>query len=189
MAHTYKKLPIAIPSLFDTIVSEVSDNLEAEIGTTVKFKHGTWEHIVARLVSESKATSTKNDKYPLIVLIHNFEEPTGGADLTTNVRLNFAICTLSSKGKTSEQRYAQSYLAKLYPIYAEFMQVVADSPYFDGYKAKWYKHTKIDDLHMGETTDTGRNAYKLPDILDGLFIQDLELTIDEQKCTTIINNV
>jgi len=179
MPKTYNKLPISVPSVFTTIVDTVSDNISEQIGASVKFKHGTWDHVISRLIAESKATSSKNERYPLIILIHNFEEVISDDYLGIDVSLDFCICTQSQTGLLSDERYSQSYLPILYPIYAEFMQVVADSQYFDGYKSKWYPHTKIDDLHMG---DDGKRAYKLPDILDGIFIQGLKLKIDEQKC-------
>jgi hypothetical protein len=46
-----------------------------------------------------------------------------------------------------------------------------------GYKTRYFEHTKVDDLHLPEN-----NANKLPECLDGLWIQDLKLTFREPTC-------
>lgn len=181
--RTYTHLPIAIPSLFDEIVSVLADNLYTELGNkNVRFKHGTWLELMKELVIEQNGNlTTKLSMYPLICLIHDFEEKyTDKGNI--EVSLDFVILTPSLATKTPAQRYADNYIPKLYPIYAEFMQLIKDSSYFIGQFGGYNTHSKIDALHMGQTDNNGNIAYKLPEILDGIIIKGLDLTIDKAQC-------
>jgi hypothetical protein len=98
-------------------------------------------------------------------------------------RLTFLICTESEQSLYSEDRYTQNYLPILYPIYAEFMAVVESSNYFRKYHGRGVPHVKVDDLHMGEESGGGKIAYILPDVVDGIWIKDLELSVLPNMCT------
>lgn len=181
--QTYTHLPIAIPKLFKNIVSEVATNLNRN----VTFKHGTWLHLM-KLCADDKSSvaSVKNNLYPLVMLIHEFEEKRANGILTTS--LDFVIVTPTDPTLSFEDRYTPNVLPILYPIYAEFMAVVKNSNYFIGNIEREFNHTKIDALNIGTNDANGNVAYKLPDYLDGLIIKSLELTINEQQCTTDLNN-
>lgn len=185
--HTYNYLPIAIPNLFSNIVSTLAINLYEQLGNkTVRFKHGTWTELMKELVIEQNGNlTTKLSMYPLICLIHDFEEKYNKGNV--NVSLDFVILTPTTSTKTTSQRYSDNYIPILYPIYAEFMQLISESVYFIGQNQLGYNHSKIDALHMGQTDNNGNISYRLPDILDGIIVKGLDLTIDKKKCTQYNN--
>jgi len=175
--HTYTQFPIAIPKLIENIVAQVSLNL----GFNITYKHGSWIHLMNQINDDKKTPSKKNIVYPLIMLIHEFEERR--RDGVLNADLDIVIVTPSNPTDYYSVRYTKNYLPTLYPIYAEFMQIVANSAYFLGNSERGFNHTKIDALNMGVNETNGNVAYKLPDYLDGLVIKKLELTINETNCT------
>jgi hypothetical protein len=183
MAHTYEQLPVSIPSLFEKIVSDVSANLRTELGRDVQFLYGSYNHIRQRLASKDKSEGNKEVKYPLIALIYSFDERKVSGKDSLDVSLTFLICTESENSMYSEDRYTQNYLPILYPIYAEFMAVVESSNYFRKYHGRGVPHVKVDDLHMGEESGGGKIAYILPDVVDGIWIKDLELSVLPNMCT------
>lgn len=183
MAHSYTQLPVSIPLLFEDIVSKVRLALLGELGSgrEVQFLHGTYNHIRQRIEAKDKAEGNKQLKYPLIALIHSFEEQVVSDSKKVDVSLNFLICTETTNQKYSEDRYKDNYEPILYPIYAEFLEQCKRSGYFAQYGD--FEHTKVDDLHMGE--ETGNGAYTLPDVVDGLWIKDLKLKVIPNKCTLL----
>ena len=179
MAHTYTYLPQDVPSIIGDIVEQLSVNLEAELGHKVAYKHGTWKSIQGRIVDESTGTVIKDATFPLICLIQVFEEKFDADSAYSELTLTLLFCNISEPAWYSEDRYANNYLPVLYPMYAEFMQLINESPYFVGYNELYPEHTKIDDLHLPET-----DANKLPACLDGLWIRNMKLRLDN-KCLPV----
>jgi len=175
--HTYTQFPIAIPKLIENIVTEVKLNL----GYNITYKHGSWIHLMNQINDDKKTPSKKNVVYPLIMLIHEFDERRNNGVLTAD--LDIVIVNNSNPNEYYSVRYTENYLPILYPIYAEFMHVISNSPYFLGNSERGFNHTKIDALNMGVNETNGNVAYKLPDYLDGVVIKKLELTINETNCT------
>jgi len=179
-------MAIAIPLLFQNIVTKVAESLD----TNVYYRHGTWLELMRQLNETKSATAEiKNNVYPLIMLIHEFEETKRNGILTA--KLDFVIVTPSIPTDYFYERYTKNYLPTLYPIYETFINEVENSSYFLGDAEKGFNHTKIDALNMGVIDNSGNVAYKLPDYLDGLVIKGLELTINETICNlernTLIN--
>lgn len=172
MAHTYDILPKNIPQIISDIVEQVSINLATEIGSNVAFKHGTWAHIKKRIVEEATGQPIKDARFPLVCLVQVFEEKYKADSEYGDVSLTLLVCNTSDPAWYSEDRYTNNYIPTLYPIYAEFMAVLQESPYFQGYRQLYPEHTKADDLHLPEN-----NENKLPECLDGLWIRDLKLRI------------
>lgn len=179
MPHNYSQLPVSVPSLFKTIVSRVSAALLDELDNEVYFLHGSYNHIRQRILAKNQPEGFKEAKYPLVALLHSFEEQVAAKTDKFTVKLNLLICTESSNQKHAEDRYTDNYLPILYPIYAELIEQIKRSGFFSTYGTP--PHTKVDDLHMGEESGQG-GAYTLPDVVDGLWVKDLELTIIPNKC-------
>ena len=179
MAHTYDILPKNIPQIISDVISQVSNNLYDELGTDIQFLHGTWASIRSRIVEDASGTVKKNTRFPLVCLVQVFEEKFKSDSEFSEVSLTLLVCNNSDQTWYSEDRYTNNYIPILYPIYAEIMAVLNESPYFVGYKEKYYTHTKADDLHLPENNDN-----KLPECLDGLWIKDLKLILDD-KCLPV----
>lgn len=201
MASTYSRLPVSIPSLMRAIVTDVETNLVSETSLDiprVSFKCETWIKLMERLTKESQVLSTDVEKYPLVALIRNFDEKFKSDTDRVDVSLTLVIVTPSTPTKESEDREVDNYTPILYPIYAELMQVIKDSNYFEGYQIE-LAHTKTDNMHLGVDGSQGSTKYLLPDCVDGIIISDLKLTVVPSLCVgfnygptvslTYINNV
>lgn len=171
-------LPLNIPS----IVGQVVANTATAMGIPIQYKHGTWQHIRERIITENGGFSS-NQRFPLVCLVQVFEEKFKADSEYSEASLTLLICNNSQPTWYSEDRYTNNYLPTLYPIYAELMDQLNQTPEIVGYKTRYFEHTKVDDLHLPEN-----NANKLPECLDGLWIQDLKLTFDVPPCSVNLNN-
>jgi hypothetical protein len=201
MAATYTSLPVSIPSIMKAIVSEVETNLidEASLDIPrVSFKCETWIKLMERLSKESQVATFDEAKYPLVALLRNFDEKYKANTDLVEVSLTLVIVTPSTPTKESEDREVDNYTPILYPIYAELMSVLAESPYFLGYGIS-IEHTKTDNMHLGVDGTQGNTKYLLPDCVDGIIISGLKLGVVPSRCVgfnygppvqlTYLNNV
>jgi len=166
-------LPLNIPS----IIGQVVTNTATAMGIPIQYKHGTWQHIRERITTENGGYSP-NQRFPLVCLVQVFEEKFKADSEYSEASLTLLICNNSQPTWYSEDRYTNNYLPTLYPIYAELMEQLNQTPEIVGYKTRYFEHTKVDDLHLPEN-----NANKLPECLDGLWIQDLKLTFNVPPCS------
>lgn len=184
MAATYTSLPVSIPSLMKAIVSEVEVNLTSDATLDiprVSFKCETWIKLMERLSKESQVRSFDDVKYPLVALLRNFDEKYKANTDLVEVSLTLVIVTPSTPTKESEDREVDNYTPILYPIYAELMSVLAESPYFLGYGIS-IEHTKTDNMHLGVDGTQGNTKYLLPDCVDGIIISGLKLGVIPSRC-------
>jgi len=184
MGATYTSLPISIPSIMKAIVSEVETNLidEASLDIPrVSFKCETWIKLMERLSKESQVATFDEAKYPLVALLRNFDEKYKANTDLVEVSLTLVIVTPSTPTKESEDREVDNYTPILYPIYAELMSVLAESPYFLGYGIS-IEHTKTDNMHLGVDGTQGNTKYLLPDCVDGIIISGLKLGVVPSRC-------
>lgn len=178
MAQTYTISPVSIPSIFEAIVSEVSTNLASATIPQVSFRHGTWVDILDELTIDSNSPDddVKNNKYPLVCLIHQFDENPFDSQ-SEDAEFTLIIVTRSTATMRTDERYTANFIPILYPIYAELKQVIFDSMYFLGYNQA-FSHTKRDLTHAGQESANGNTAYKLPDVLDGLLMSNIKLKVN-----------
>ena len=181
MARTYNLGPISVPTIFEDIVSEVSTNLSTDTDldiSQVSFKHGTRMVIQNALINDSlnPTDAVKNGKYPLVCLIHQFDEKP--FDRTTaEINVQILICNISAPYLNSDQRLDDNYTPILNPIYAELKSVIAGSPYFVGYNQA-FSHTKRDLYHTGKESPEGNDGYYLPDCIDGILMDNVTLKVN-----------
>jgi hypothetical protein len=176
--HTYKYLPINFPAVFKSIVEKVQVNINDEVLVpngfqSLNFIHGSWNYIIGYLSEQSRVNV---DRFPLVALVHDFEESFTAERKEGNLVCRVVIANLANPNMRSDQRYSQNFVPILYPIYAELLQVIKTSSYFDGYKAN-IKHTKIEHLHWKEN-----NGNALNEFLDGIEIRGMELSPNLPKC-------
>lgn len=158
------------------IISDVVEQTAYDMGIDIQYKHGTWKHIMKRLQMENGGINP-NERFPLICLVQVFEERFRADGDYADVPLTLLICNLSDPNWTSEDRYTNNYIPTLYPIYKKFLETLAASQYVVGYERTTFEHTKIDDLYLPEG-----DLNKLPDILDGVWIRDIRLRLDVERC-------
>jgi hypothetical protein len=163
---------INIPKL----IKDVVDAAAVKYGSAIHYKHGTWQHIISRITTENGGLNA-DARFPLVCLVQVFDEKFTDDSEYSDAKLTLLICNLSDKNWYSEERYTNNYIPILYPIYEAFMEALNENPAIIGYNQRYYTHTKIDDLYLPEN-----DKNKLPEILDGLWIQDLELKLDASQC-------
>lgn len=181
MSRTYTNTPISVPTIFEELVSQVSANLSTDADldiSEVYFKHGTRMVIQNALIDDSQnpTDAIKNGKYPLVCLIHQFDETPFDA-ITGEIEVQILICAYSSPYKNSQQRLDDNYTPILNPIYSELRQVISDSPYFFGYNQA-FSHTKRDLYHTGKESPEGNDGYYLPDCIDGVLMSGVKLKVN-----------
>lgn len=168
-------LPLNIPSIIGQVVS----NTATALGYNIAYLHGTWNHIRERIVTAQGGYSP-NAVFPLVCLVQVFEEKFKADSEYSEATLTLLICNNSQPDWYSEDRYTNNYIPTLYPLYEELMNQLNQTPQIVGYKTRYFEHTKVDDLHLPETA-----VNKLPECLDGLWINDLKLTFNVPPCTFV----
>lgn len=188
MARTYTHTPYIIPYIFADIVSKVSNNLSTDDDLPsiprVSYKYGSWLEILGQLVKDGNSPNFKSIKYPLVCLIYDIQE--NYLDETNDsIRVDILICTDSTPTMKLADRYSTKFEPILNPIYAELKSQIARSKYFTGYNQK-FRHTKIDKPHLGQQSAEGPVAYKLPDFIDGILLQGIELKVNQSQCNKCV---
>lgn len=168
-------LPLNIPSIIGQVVS----NTATALGYNIAYLHGTWNHIRERIVTAQGGYSP-NAVFPLVCLVQVFEEKFKSDSEYSEATLTLLICNNSQPDWYSEDRYTNNYIPTLYPLYEELMNQLNQTPQIVGYKTRYFEHTKVDDLHLPETA-----VNKLPECLDGLWINDLKLTFNVPPCSFV----
>jgi len=185
MATTYIYDAFLVPKIFESLVAEVSANLSSETTLSipnVSFKHGTWIDIKKELIEQGNSPDQthQDTKYPLVCLIHSYNE---GYDMNNNqIKVDLVILTPTEKNEYIPYKYENNYAKILNPIYSELVQVMKDSNYFSGYLNKM-TFPKRDLNHLGNETTQG--GYELPDILDGIVMEGLDLKLARKMCDLV----
>lgn len=180
MAETYSYIPKSVPTFFREIVRIVSDNLKYTIsdelaGMPIYFKHGSWMEIEKQLMEDTQGRVTRNQKYPLVILIHPVNEKMNKERNASSINCDVLIVTDSEINKSVDDREADNFIPILYPIYSELLQQIQDSTLYMNYST--LNHTKKDLYHLGQESTNGNIKYKLPDALDGVALLGLEFDL------------
>lgn len=186
--RTYKHTPYVIPYIFADVVARVSAALSTDDDLPniprVSYKYGSWLEILGQLTKDSNAPNFKSIKYPLVCLIYDINE--SYLDQTTDsIRVDLLIVTDSTATMKLADRYSNKFETILNPIYAELKSQIVRSRYFMGYNQK-FRHTKIDKPHLGQQSAEGPVAYKLPDFVDAILMQGVELKVNQSQCTKCV---
>ena len=184
MAHTYTNLQPSLSAILKEVVQSTSDAISGEIGYTVKYRHNGFKALMNELAEASQVNSTRNDRYPLIALIQPFRFETNGTASGIDVKPDILILMDTDPHKTSDERELESYDAILRPTHAEFISQLKKHPlvYFKGVQPQ---SSGMDIYHLGDERG-GKVGYELPDYLDAILIEGLDLHIHaEQSCLQI----
>lgn len=175
MAKTYTNLSISISDVFESIVSTVATNLYDDSSVTVlsiNYHCETWVELQSRLIKESTDADAKGVRFPLVALIRNFDKDFKGNDGRFDSKLTLIIVTQSTATMLSEDRITTNFIPTLRPIEEELFSVIRTSPYFSGYMSARPPHTSYESFNLGSTD---AKSYKLPEYLDGIIIDNLQL--------------
>lgn len=166
MAATYDSLPLNVSSLFEDFVSTVATNL----GYEINYRKETWTELCARLNNDDTSK-------PLIALIENFSEQIRPDDPYIHVNgVSLVIAKKSEAGLKSEERITRNFTPWLWPMYAEFMEVLSKSRYLAGPHRPHPPHKFVKSYNLGES-DQNNTGMKLPGSWDAIVIMDLNIRV------------
>lgn len=180
--------PIIIPELFKSLVNKVALVLSSVdidgnvVVLNTRFKHGTIKSLNADIGIELQNPDKKDNRYPLICLIHNFTETFNDSVRSyTNVKCKLIIMYSSDQQKTYEERYEYNFKHILYNVWINLIAVMEDSNNFIFDKTKGIKFEKTDRPAMGNFGNDGNNAVQFGDFIDAIEL-DFDLTINNVIC-------
>lgn len=180
-------MSVIIVDIFRDAVQKVSDKLtlklqeEDQYITGVHFEHGHPKEIIETLLQQSKSTSKKFSRFPLVALFQDFPESKGSA-FDSEVTLHILICYGTSNTYKAAQRYDKTFRPVLYPVYDELLEQMRLEKRFNIVNKSLIPHTKIDRLYWGRETESGNEANKFNDLLDCIELKDLKIKIDRKIC-------
>lgn len=173
------KTPVYIVDLFQAIVNSTSTALDL----AVKYGYGPVGEIEETLVSMSKDPVVAAGKFPIVMLITDIDESKGlKFGVESKVSIHLLIATQTEKNLTAKERMEQNFKPTLYPIYAEFINQIARSKFFQESSPEVIQHTKTDRLAWGKYGITGNGKTVFTDLLDCIEIKNLVLNVKTQIC-------
>ena len=177
MAHTYKILTPSLTKYLAEVVGEVDSALSTELGLNIEFRHNGFTALMNELV-EARPTDAK---YPLIALIQPFPFEYDGKSDSPKVKFDLLILTDSTPTMSANERETQNYEAILKPILAELLAQICDYQYFK-FEGELPKFKGMDIYHLGDNRG-GKNGYVIPDVLDAIVIEGMELRLaPDDRC-------
>lgn len=130
--------------------------------------------IANRLLEKDKHKVYKYQKYPLIALKMDFEEPV--EDGIKSLSLNIAILNFTNEKYNAEERMTNIFKPVLYPIYKRLMEELRDGPeFFWPGNQEYPEHTKVDRPYWGTANQQGNVKNIFNDPIDAIEIIGLKL--------------
>lgn len=157
-------------------------------GNPCQYLFGHRLEITNRLLKQQQNKDLKEQRYPLIALFLDVEEPVIGNVIS--YKLNLVIVAKTNPNDTTEARYEDNkpFKSVLYPLYYAFMKSLSDSGLFMYPQvADIPKHSKIDRPFWGKavTEELGikqTEANIFNDYLDAIQIKNLEVNQKLKTC-------
>lgn len=157
-------------------------------GNPINYLFGHRLEVNNRLLKQQQNKDLKEQRYPLIALFLDIEEPIVGDVI--NYKLNLVIGAKTNPADTTEARYQDSkpFKTVLYPMYNAFMKSLSDSGlFFWPTVADNPKHTKIDRPYWGLAIADDMGVKKTEanifnDFLDAIQIKGLEINQKIKTC-------
>jgi len=157
-------------------------------GNPCQYLYGHRLQINNQLLRQQQNPAKKEQRYPLIALFLDIEEPVINGVI--NYKLNLVIGAKTDPNYSTEARYQDNkpFKSVLYPLYYAFMQSLSDSGLFmwPGV-ADMPKHSKIDRPFWGvsiadELGVKKNEANIFNDFLDAIQIKNLEINQKLKTC-------
>lgn len=169
---------IAIKDIVKKEVEDTSNVLLPVLNKQLTFLHGHFLEIVNTLSQYNLSKEFQDKKYPLVALIHDYEEKPN-QDIVTETPIVILIANFTEPTLTAEQRYEKNFYPVLYPIYEELIKQLSGSPNTIGYQLE---HTKIDRLFLGKEALYKNAGVTLNDFVDAIELK-IKLKTIFQSCS------
>lgn len=144
------------------------------------YLYGHPKEIFNTLNEQDRSNNYKFKNFPLIALFQDFTESYGDSALIlSEVSLNIAIITETSKDYKANERYDNSFKDLLQPLYELLISKLIASKQFLEIDTGLLPHDKTDRLYWGTTSGNITNGY-----IDAIEIENLELKLGTltKKC-------
>lgn len=182
--------PTYIEDDLATLVSRVSTSILSELQEVqptiegVFFKFGTVRELNESLIQLGKTDSGKTKKYPLVFLFVDVREPMGIVSGYESLRLRLAIINFTSPTFKAAERLENNFKPIIMPVYRELLrQISLAGDMFIGASAPDnINHTAIRRYYWGTEVQNSHDGNPFPDFIDGLEIDNLELTRQINRC-------
>lgn len=160
------------------IIGEVMQKLRAEYdpvnGLAPYYMHGHPLEIVNILSQKTSHETLKFQKYPLIALFQDFDEPIEGDG--RDVSLNIVICTETKPGFEASERYNETFKPILNPLFDLFIKHLRRS-YYLNILPDAISYTKTDRVYWGRQGLYGSEGNIFDDHIDAIEISNLNLSL------------
>lgn len=169
-----------VVSLIGQVVEAMRD-AESETPNVPYYLYGHKIELEQRLITMSKDSAKKFEKYPLVALNMDFPERLEGG--LVKLKLNIAILASTNKDFVTPDRYANVFTPILYPLYDGFFEALTTSGLFTWDSAEELpKHIKYDRPFWGTIGKNGNEANIFSDPLDAIELVDLEINYRNKNC-------
>lgn len=175
-----------IPDIFESVVQRVSATFEARPVNPFKvhFDYGHYREVLRILTWKDASISQKDQKYPLIWLVMDFDESMGEnpAYYAKAKGLHFLILNYADPNWTMKERRDKNYLPILYPIMAEFIKAISWTVELGMIPELKISFTKTDRPYWGLDEGGNYSANIFNDFLDAVQIRNLKINIQNKIC-------
>ena len=144
------------------------------------YMYGHRLEIASRLAATVNDKVRKYQKYPLVALRMDFEEPFDN-DIV-ELSLNIALLAYTDRKWNAEERMANVFKPVLYPMYHRFMKELWQGGEFFWQGGKTAPHTKIDRMFWGIEGGEGNTKSIFNDPLDAIEILNLKISKNFKHC-------
>jgi hypothetical protein len=179
---------ILLPSIMETLANRAWAKIEAEMLTNndgnalyMYFVHGTPRNIAERLDARSKAPDYKNKRFPMVALVHNYEETFDSSMYYNDTKCTVWLMNIGRKTNHYEDRYTENFVKFLYPLWQAFINELERSGSFIINQSEGVNHSKIDRPNWGLLAAYGNSAYTNGENIDGIELK-LNLRLDYLNC-------
>lgn len=168
-----------IPDLVGQVVAKVA----VALAQPVYYEFGHYRVVENNLVQKDGAPSLKNQKYPLIWLIMDFEETVGQVYDELGLSMHLIIATGTEATYSMEQRRDLNFIPVLYPIYSALLRAFSESVTFSMPEELKMQHVKIDRPYWGIQSGQGNGEKNMfSDYIDAIEIRNLKLSVKRRYC-------
>lgn len=166
------------------VVSQVRDLYDSAEGKRPFYDYGHPRKIFNLLSQKDKSAEFKYDKYPLIALITNFDEPNNCAQYNVS-DFTIIIVTQTDPNFYEKDNYGHNYNPILQPIYELLMERIKWSKYLMSDDST-YQHNKRNSPQFGIEDRWGNSMTIGNDNLDAIVITGLEFGINSCKALPVV---
>lgn len=165
--------------IFESIVERVQELYDTTNQEVPYCLYGHPLDVLGVLTEKDKSQVYKFKKYPVVILIQDFDEDHGN-NITYGYNLpeiRVLIADLTQPTYHASQRYENIFKPILYPIYRHLLVAMNESIDIDTKDIDQISHTKTDRMFWGTQTSFGSDASVLNDYLDAIDITFRDINV------------